>query len=340
VFVEYFDRSVPFRVETDNITEKMAGMYFIDYSVSSGVEGGVSNPEFLTDLEKFERYLQAQPEVRNVSSFSETMRRLNKSMHSDNQSKYILPDNKELAAQYVLLYEMSLPFGLDLNNLVNFDKSAARTQATLNTLPTRDMLEFEKRVNTWMLENTPAIATSGASPTVMFSHISRRNIVGMLLGTTIALVLISLVLIVALRSVKFGLLSLIPNIAPAMMAFGIWGMIVGQVGLAVSVVIAMTLGIVVDDTIHFLSKYLRARRERGMDAENAIRYAFDTVGVALTVTTIVLVAGFLVISQSNFLVNSQMGMLTAVTMPALLMRIDGDKKTTDSPDPTSLPAAA
>ena len=213
------------------------------------------------------------------------------------------------------------------------------------------MLAFEKRVNTWMQENTPTIATSGASPTVMFSHISRRNIVGMLLGTTIALVLISLILIVAFRSVKFGLLSLIPNIAPAMMAFGIWGMVVGQVGLAVSVVIAMTLGIVVDDTIHFLSKYLRARRERGMNAENAIRYAFDTVGVALTVTTIVLVAGFLVISQSNFLVNSQMGMLTAVTitialivdflfLPALLMRIDSDEKTGDDPNTAGIPATA
>ena len=349
VFVEYFDTSVPFRVETDNITEKMAGMYFIDFSVDSGVDGGVSNPQFLQDLEKFERYLQAQPEVRNVSAFSETMRRLNKSMHSDNESKYILPDNKELAAQYMLLYEMSLPYGLDLNNQVNFDKSATRISATVDTLPTKDMLAFERRVNTWMQENTPAIATSGASPTVMFSHISRRNIVGMLLGTTIALVLISLVLIIALKSVKFGLLSLIPNIAPAMMAFGIWGMVVGQVGLAVSVVIAMTLGIVVDDTIHFLSKYLRARRERGMNAENAIRYAFDTVGVALTVTTIVLVAGFLVISQSNFLVNSQMGMLTAVTitialivdflfLPALLMRIDGDRQVTDSSGSTAVPA--
>ena len=139
-----------------------------------------------------------------------------------------------------------------------------------------------------------------------------------------------------MRSVKFGLISLIPNIAPALMGFGLWALVVGQVGLAVSVVIAMTLGIVVDDTIHFLSKYLRARRERNMNAEDAVRYAFRTVGVALTVTTIVLVAGFTVISQSNFLVNSQMGALTAVTitialivdflfLPALLIRLDKDK---------------
>ena len=121
------------------------------------------------------------------------------------------------------------------------------------------------------------------------------------------------------------------------MAFGAWGILVGEVGLAVSVVVAMTLGIVVDDTIHFLSKYLRARKERGMNAEDAIRYAFNTVGVALTVTTVVLVAGFLVIAQSNFKVNAEMGLLTAITiaialivdflfLPALLLLVDGDKK--------------
>ena len=186
----------------------------------------------------------------------------------------------------------------------------------------------------------------------MFSHIGMRNIISMLSGTAIALVLISLILVVALRSIKFGALSLLPNLAPALMAFGAWGILVGEVGLAVSVVVAMTLGIVVDDTIHFLSKYLRARKERGMNAEDAIRYAFNTVGVALTVTTVVLVAGFLVIAQSNFKVNAEMGLLTAITiaialivdflfLPALLLLVDGDKKTKKSApvNPASVNAA-
>jgi len=349
VFVEYFDETVPFRVETDRITEKMAGMYFIDYSINSAGEGGVSKPEFLAQVELLERYLQEQPEVRNVSAFTETMRRLNRSMHGDESDWYKLPEENDLAAQYMLLYEMSLPYGLDLNNQVNFDKSATRLSASLDTMSTKNMLEFEKRVGEWMDKNTPDISTSGASPTVMFSHISLRNIISMLSGTSIALVLISLILVFALRSVKFGLISLIPNIAPALMAFGIWAMVVGQVGLAVSVVVAMTLGIVVDDTIHFLSKYLRARRERNMNAEDAVRYAFQTVGVALTVTTIVLVAGFTVISQSNFLVNSQMGALTAVTitialivdflfLPALLILVDKDEDVAQDADAVAVGA--
>lgn len=76
----------------------------------------------------------------------------------------------------------------------------------------------------------------------------------------------------------------------------------------------MTLGIVVDDTIHFLSKYLRARREKGLDAEAAVRYAFSTVGVALVVTTLVLAAGFMVLAQSTFELNASMGLLTAITI--------------------------
>jgi predicted RND superfamily exporter protein len=167
----------------------------------------------------------------------------------------------------------------------------------------------------------------------MFAYIGQRNIRSMLLGTSVALVLISLVLIVALRSFKIGVVSLIPNLAPAAMGFGLWGLVSGQVGLGLSVVAGMTLGIVVDDSVHFLSKYLRARRERGLDAPDAVRYAFHTVGTALLVTTLVLIAGFLVLTQSGFKVNADMGLLTAVTialalvadflfLPPLLMKVD------------------
>ena len=117
------------------------------------------------------------------------------------------------------------------------------------------------------------------------------------------------------------------------MSFGIWGMLVGQVGLALSVIVSLTLGIVVDDTIHFLSKYLRARREESMDPAHAVRYAFNTVGTAMWVTTVALVAGFSVLIFSGYSINSQMGLLSAITislallldflfLPALLLLLD------------------
>lgn len=348
VFVNYFDRTVPFRVATDHVTDNLSGLYIVEYSLDSGNEGGVSDPAFLARVEKFENYLMSQPEVQHVSAITETMRRLNYSMHGDDEQWRRLPDNRELSAQYLLLYEMSLPYGLDLNNQINFDKSRTRVTATMETLSTPDMLAFEDRVQAWQQDNIPGIAGEGTGATIMFTHISKRNIRSMLTGTAIALVLISFILMIALRSVKMGVLSLVPNLTPAISAFGLWALLVGQVGLAVSVVVAMTLGIVVDDTIHFLSKYLRARRERNMNTEDAIRYAFNTVGVALTITTIVLVGGFLVVAQSNFLVNAEMGLLTAITialalfidflfLPTLLLKFDRSDtaEAPDKPEPES-----
>jgi len=129
-----------------------------------------------------------------------------------------------------------------------------------------------------------------------------------------ALVLISAILVFSLRSMKIGLISLIPNLVPAGMAFGLWGLLVGQIGVGTSIVAGMSLGIVVDDTIHFLSKYLRAKRERGMDSQGAVLYAFHNVGTALWVTSVILAAGFVVLTFSGFAINAQMGMLTAITI--------------------------
>jgi predicted RND superfamily exporter protein len=334
VFVEYFDDRVEFRTDTDFVVENLTGIYFVDYSLDAGESGGISEPAFLARVQRFSDWLREQPEVIHVNTLTDIFKRVNKSMHADNQDWYQLPEQRDLAAQYMLLYEMSLPYGLDMNNQIDIDKQRTRLSVTLETISTSNMLEFEDRVARWMDENTPQMKAVGASPTVMFSHIGMRNIVSMLTGTAIALVAISLIFIFFFQSFRYGLLSLIPNIAPAGMAFGIWGLVDGEVGLGLSVVAAMTLGIVVDDTIHFMSKYLRARRERELDAINAVRYAFSTVGVALWTTSVALIAGFLVISSSSFALNSAMGLLVSVIialalfvdfllLPAMLIRFDG-----------------
>ncbi len=334
VFVNYFDERIEFRTDTDYIVKNLTGLYFVDYSIETKNSGDISDPDNLADIKKFTDWLEEQPEVMHVNTVTDTFTRLNKNMHGDDESYYKLPESRELAAQYLLLYEMSLPFGLDLNNQIDIDKKSTRITATLETLSVQNMLAYEKRVDAWMMANIPDKHTLGASPSVMFSYIGMKNIVSMLGGTTIALILISLILIFALRSFKYGLLSLIPNLVPAGMAFGVWYLISGEIGLGLSIVTAMSLGIVVDDTIHFLSKYLRARREKGLGAEDAVRYAFSTVGIALWVTSVALVAGFLVLSTSSFALNADMGLLTAIVialalivdflfLPPLLIYLDG-----------------
>jgi len=334
-FVKYFDESVQFRQDTDFATSNLTGIYLIEYSIPAKDSGGIAEPEYLKSLEKLADWYRQQASVLHVNVLTDTMRRLNKNMHGDSSAWYKLPEVRDLAAQYLLLYEFSLPFGLDLNNQINVDKSATRLVVTLESVSSNDLLDIEERAQEWMKQNLPKnMQVQGASSSIMFAHIGERNIRSMLLGTTVALVLISLILIIALRSVKIGLLSMLPNLIPAAMAFGIWGIFVGQVGLALSIVTSMTLGIIVDDTVHFLSKYIRARREKGMSSEDAVRYAFANVGMALFITSIALVAGFLVLSLSAFELNAGMGQLTAITitvalladfllLPPLLMKIEG-----------------
>jgi len=338
VFVEYFDESVTFRANSDYMIENLTGLYIIDYSLSSGEAGGISNPEYQTELAAFADWYRGQPETIHVNVFTDIMKRLNKNMHADNSGWYKTPENRDLSAQYLLLYEMSLPYGLDLNNQINVDKSATRMTVTMKTISSNEIIALENRAQVWLKKNTKHLGRAdGSGPTVMFAHIGKRNIVSMLSGTSIALVLISMILIFALRSIKIGFISLLPNLIPAAMGFGLWGVLVGEVGLALSIVTGMTLGIVVDDTVHFLSKYLRARREKRFSAEDAVRYAFTHVGRALVTTSIILVVGFSVIAQSAFELNASMGLLTAIViifalaadflfLPALLIKFDGAKK--------------
>ncbi len=337
-FVKYFSEKIEFRRDADFASENLSGLYMIDYSLESGLDGGVSDPGFQKNVEKFADWYLGQPEVINVNVITDTFKRLNRSMHGDDQSWYKLPEERELSAQYLLLYEMSLPYGLDLNNQINIDKSATRMTAMLRNMTTKTVLSLELRAQKWLKDNVPvSMQNAGASPIIMFSNIGERNIKSMLLGTSVALVLISIILIIALKSVKIGLISLIPNLIPAALAFGAWGIAVGQIGLALSIVTGMTLGIVVDDTVHFLSKYLRARREKGLDAQDAVRYAFNTVGLALIVTSVVLIAGFFVLTFSAFQLNSNMALMTGVTiifaivadfllLPPLLMALDGKEQ--------------
>jgi predicted RND superfamily exporter protein len=332
-FIKYFDERVPFRVATDFMQENLSGMTTLEISMKTGVASGVNNPQFLNQVDKFSDWLRQQPQTDHVSTITDTLKRLNKNMHGDDPAWYMLPDSQELSAQYLLLYEMSLPYGLDLNGQLNVDKSSTRIIATFKNVSSTELLAIEQEINDWFSQNAAQIPTDIASLNLMGAHLGQKNIMSMLTGTVLALILISILLGFALKSWRYGALSLLPNLLPAAVGFGIWGLYEGQVGIGLSMVMGMTLGIVVDDTVHFLSKYLHARNNNQADPVAAVHYAFGNVGHALWITTLVLVAGFTVLAQSTFKLNGDMGLLTAITifialivdfffLPPLLMAID------------------
>ena len=330
-FVEYFDQRVEFRRDTDFTQQHLRGIYLTEYSLRADGAGGISEPTYLNNLETFAEWLRQQAEVEHVFSYTDIIKRLNKNMHADKPDWYLIPDSRELAAQYLLLYELSLPYGLDLNDRVNIDKSATRLTVTLTDISSAEARAFYRKTADWLTANTPeSMWTDPTGGSVLFSYISQRNVESMLRGNIIAVIAIAFIMMLALRSVGFGLLSLIPNAVPILVAFGIWALMVGQVGMPAATVSATSLGIIVDDTVHFMIKYLRAIRDKDMDRPDAIRYAFETVGLPIVATTVILAAGFGLLTASSFKLNDEMGMLTAIAiivalfvdfllLPAILM---------------------
>ncbi|OUS04685.1 hypothetical protein A9Q81_06065 [Gammaproteobacteria bacterium 42_54_T18] len=331
---QYYDESFEIRQAADAISNNLSGIHIFHYTMNSGKSSGIHNPDYWKELDSLTTWLREQPEVAHVDSFSDVLKRLNKNMHGDNADWYKLPDDKELVAQYLLMYEFSLPLGLGVDAYIDMDRSTTRMTVSVFKSDSVAMLALDGKVNKWLIDNAKTIQpTEGTGIDLMFSHITQRNSISMLFGTALALVLISFCLIFVLRSLNLGLISLLPNLAPAVLAYGLWGMFVGEIDLAASVVICISLGIVVDDTVHFLSKYQRARKEQGLSTEEAIRYTFNTVGLALVTTSLVLVAGFLITTASHFQPSANIGSLLAMTLgfalivdllllPALLLVFD------------------
>ena len=329
----YFSSAVPLTRAIDVVEKKLSGTQSLHYSIDAGQSQGVVNPQFLDEVAKFVDWLRTQPEVANVEAFTDTLKRLNQVLHDDDPDWHRLPDSRAMASQYLLLYEISVPYGLDVTHQVNSNKSALKVSVVLKNQKSLGLIAFEERVRQWMETNTPQIVTRGAGQSISFAHIGLRNIDSMLSGSLFAIVVISLCMIVAFRSVKYGMLSFLPNLFPALVILGIWSAVAGEVNIAASVVFSLTLGIVVDDSTHFLVRYREARSLKNLSAVQAIHYTFTTVGSALVSTSIVLGAGFLILANSDFAVNSTSGLLVALTiavaivldllfLPALLIKFD------------------
>ncbi len=335
--VKYFSPATEYRQSIDMLEKKLGGVSMIDFAIDSGQPSGVNNPAFIAAVGEFAAYLHTLPEVTHVSAISDVFKRLNKNMNGDDPAFYRLPEQQDIAAQYLLMYEMSLPFGLDLNNQLDLDKQATKVAVALKNLGSTEMLAMEQKGRRWMAEHYPQYTLEASSTALMFAHIGERNMASMIKSLPLAMLIISVLLVFSLKSWRLGVISLIPNLVPAILGFGLWKLWSGEINLGLSVVASMSLGIIVDDTVHFLAKYKNARDE-GRDTEQAIRYAFHSVGHALLITTVVLVCGFSVLVLSNFRLNSDMGLLTGMIivvaliidllfLPAFLLRFDRSKTT-------------
>lgn len=342
-YVQYFGESLTFRQDTDYVDRNLTGIYTIEYPLRARGADGINDPAFLAEVDAFSEWLRTQPEVTHVFSVVDILKKLNMNMHRDDRSWYRVPDNRKLAAQYLLTYELSLPQGVNLVDRIDVNRSAVRLTANLRNVSSRQALDLETRAQSWMNQHMPAdMRVAGTGATLMFAHIGQRNILAMISGELLGMALVSLLMILFLRSARLGLLSMIPNLLPAGVAIGIWYLTVGEIGLPSSVVAAMTLGILTDDTVHFLEKY--ARSHRSMGARDALARAFQEAGPAIWITSLVLISGFGVLALSSFRLNSDLGILTViilavglvgdfVLLPAVVLSLERVRKTDWSPAP-------
>ncbi len=191
--------------------------------------------------------------------------------------------------------------------------------ATLKESSSRDLRRIAENAQTYLRRIFPGLKEPAATgPCVLFANIAETNIRSMLWGTLIAFLLVSLTLLAALRRLWLGALSLVPNLLPPVMAFGLWALLVGEVGLAASLTAATALGIIVDATIHLITRYQLARND-GQDVDSAIHNMLAGVGAAVWVSATVVMAGFAVLALSSFQVNRDVGLLTLLTLAAALL---------------------
>jgi hypothetical protein len=332
-FGEYLDSRYEFRRDTDFVAQHLTGLDSIEHALPSGGPGQVGDDEYLRALDGLGAWYRAQPGVDYVASLAEMVKRLNQARHGEDPDYYRLPASG--AAALLNEYAGAAPAG-SAAALVDNSFAVSRLSVIVGGHSSRQLRHLAAGADGWLADNAPQYFGPATGLALMYAHVSGRNIEAMLISVAAALVLISALLVFALRSPLLGALSLLPNLAPAVIALGLWGWLVGDLGLAGSVVSAMTLGIVVDNTIHFLNKYLAARRGLSLPAPAAVRYAFENAGGALTITAIILAAGFAMLSLSGFKITSSLGALTAITLmvalvadflflPPLLIWLAGEK---------------
>ena len=332
----YSDRFTSVTEDTKWLAKRLGGTFLVTYEYVS--EDLISDPEYLRQLDDLTSWLEKQDEVLSVNSLSKVIKNLNRTLNGDDESWYVIPEDSELIAQYLFFYEMSLPFGLDLTSTINQERTSTKITVSLKEIDSKAFIKFYDKVENYAnLSIVSGNLSEGGGTRSVMSFMGMILAEQLLYALIIGFVVITLTIALFYRSLSTGLITAIPNVLPIGVAFGIWGIFSSNVSMLVSLGIGCTLGIVVDFSVHFLSKYLHARRDLGLTAEESILYAFETVGFPLTIMTVSLCLGFAVLLLASFMPLRGFAGITMVSFvaaliidlllfPAILIAWDGKKK--------------
>jgi predicted RND superfamily exporter protein len=330
---QWFSDSSRLRQENIIVDQRLTGMQQLYYALPAAEAGGVRDPAYLAKVERFAQWLRQQPNVSAVRALPDLIRTLARNFGLEGADDQ-LPQDPATVEQLLFTYELSAQPGDHGSGLLDAERSASLVHVSLHNMPGDEFQAFDRRAQGWLQENLPELKVQpGNSAVMMFSKMAHENIPPMIWGTLGVLALTSLVVSIGLRSLRLGLICLVPCLAPIGLAFGVWGLISGHVGIALSVVSTAALGIIVDDTIHVIARYHAARKGGTVNVHDACEYTVRHVGGAITTTTLVLAAGVGMLGFSSVQPTHEMGIWMAITfifawlcvlvlLPQLLTRLD------------------
>ncbi len=316
----FVDEESDFHYVMTALREKIGNDQSLVYSISSGQYYGITEPEFLHQVDEFSRWVEAQPEASFVTSYTDLLRALNKSEHDDDEAFDVLPEDKLQIIDYLVGYQLIQEIEPNLEPIFNSDYSAIRLVVGTSNLTNGELIILNDRIDAWIAAHmNPDYRVMHGDNSILFARLDHSTTVELAKGFSLSFVLITLTLLVGLRSLRYGLLSIMPNLFPATIVFGFWGLFVGELSPYILMLFSISIGIVVDDSVHILSKYISAKRE-GASPVEAVRYSLDKAGSAITITTLALAVGtFILVLSNTFHFQNVALLLTPIIVVALLL---------------------
>lgn len=329
--VRYFKEDVPWRKAVNFLQDNIAGPMSYEIVVDSQKNDGIKDPKFLRTLEDFYKdFYSAFPnEVRHISSLLEVIKKFNQVM---NDSKTV-PNSSNLVAQYLLLYSLSLPQGMEINDQMDINERLLRVTVSMNVSDTTQDIKMINYAQDWW-KNTEYSAQANGQ-TVMFAYMQTDVTETLINSITIAIIAVSIMMLLIFRNIRLLPLFIIPNILPIILVIGVMGWLSIYIDIGVAIAGAIIIGVAVDDTIHFFVKYLEARK-KGLNMHDSLSYVMLYAGNAIILTTVILSLSFCIFLLSDFLPNYMFGLVTAsaliiavitdlLLLPAILVLLDSRK---------------
>jgi len=311
-------KSEPLRQTLDLVDERLGAAYSLEYLLDTGTASGVKDPEFMARLDRLMLAAEAHPLVTKSVSVTRVLKKMHQALHGNDPDAYRLPDTREALAQYLFLYETS--GGNTLDRLVGFTYDQARLTLKIKSLDTADARALSDFMRAKVAELFPDGDVEIVEAGGMRNYLALNDILfeGQRNSFIAALSAITLVMILVLRSVRLGLISMIPNLLPVFVTMGFMGLMGWYLDLITISFAAVIIGVAVDDTIHFFTRF-KAEFNRSGNYDQALRDTLSSVGRPLTFTTLILIIGNGVFLTSALLGFFKLGLLFGVAFTWALL---------------------